>query len=126
MNILFYDGPCALCNFTVKTIVRFEKKYSSEHLYFSALQGKTATEMLDQHLLVEPYSGVVLFEHGKVYVGSKAINRLYKYLRIPWSWLCKLPISILYSFIVSIRQRFGTVDPDYCPINQKHKDRLLP
>tara|TARA_Y100001954_G_C15763365_1_gene580388 strand:- start:965 stop:1297 length:333 start_codon:yes stop_codon:yes gene_type:complete len=110
----------------VKTIVRFERKDSSEHLNFSALQGKTAKELLDQCLLVEPYSGVVLFEHGQVYVGSNAIKRLHKYVRIPWSWFCKLPISKLYSFIVLIRRRFGTVDPDYCPINQKYKDRLLP
>ena len=76
MNILFYDGPCALCNFTVKTIVRFEKKDTNANLNFSTIQGKTASELLDEYLLVEPYSGVVLFENGQSYVGATAINRL--------------------------------------------------
>ena len=53
MNILFYDGPCALCNFTVNTLVKFEKKNTTDRLNFSTLQGKTASELLDENLLNE-------------------------------------------------------------------------
>ena len=96
MNILFYDGPCALCNFTVNTLVKFEKKDTPDLLNFSTLQGKTASELLDENLLVEPYSGVVLFENGKSYVGATAIKRLEKYIRKPWYWFFRFAIHKLY------------------------------
>jgi len=126
MNILFYDGPCALCNFTVNTLVKFEKKDTSNLLNFSTLQGKTASELLDESLLVEPYSGVVLFENGQSYVGATAIKRLEKYIRKPWSWFFKFPIHKFYLFIVKIRHRFGSVSNDYCPLSTNYTNRLLP
>ena len=126
MNILFYDGPCALCNFTVKTLVRFEKKDTNTHLNFSTLQGKTASDLLDENLLVEPYSGVVLFENGQSYFGATAIKKLEKYIRKPWSFFLRFPIPKFYIFIVKIRHVFGSVSKDYCPLSKNYINRLLP
>ena len=122
-DILFYDGPCSLCNYSVKKLIQFEKK--GVDLKFSSLDGVLAKNILDPKYLEKPYKGLVLMRNGQFYIGAKAVRKLACYLKFPYSLLAKITPGFFYSFIATNRQIFGLSNNITCEIPQGENHRFL-
>jgi predicted DCC family thiol-disulfide oxidoreductase YuxK len=93
MNIIFFDGYCAMCHWAVKWVAKRDKNNS---FYFAPLQGSTAAEKLQG---IELPDSLVYFEDGNIYFFSKACFRIAWTLGGPWAligWLSFLPDWMLY------------------------------
>jgi len=127
MNILFYDGPCALCHFTVKMIMRLEDKQKADKLYFASIQSDTAEKLLNPSLRTPPLSGVIIIENGgSPKVGVDAVKLLKPYLRSRWGFVTFLVTEKMYRFIAKYRHLSGKVDNASCYISRNYASRLLP
>ena len=127
MNILFYDGPCALCNYTVKMILKIEDKGKVDKLYFASIQSETALQTLDENLRTPPLTGVILIENGgSVKIGVDAVKALKPYLQTRWSFLTLLFGKNTYNIIAKFRYLSGTINNVSCPISIIHSKRVLP
>ena len=127
MNILFYDGPCALCHFTVKMIMRLEDKQKPDKLYFASIQSDTAEKLLNASLRTPPLSGVIIIENGgSPKVGVDAVKLLKPYLRSRWGFVTFLVTEKMYRFIAKYRHLSGKVDNASCYISRNYASRLLP
>lgn len=127
MNILFYDGPCALCHFTVRMIMRLEDKQKADKLYFASIQSETAEKLLIESLRTPPLSGVIIIENGgSPKVGVDAVKLLKPYLRSRWGFVTFLVTEKMYRFIAKYRHLSGKVDNASCYISRNYASRLLP
>ncbi len=93
MNIVFFDGYCAMCHWAVKWIA---KQDTRGQFYFAPLQGITAKNELKGITLPD---SLVFFENGKVYFYSKACFKIAWLLGGMWKiigWLGFLPSWALY------------------------------
>ena len=122
-DILFYDGPCSLCNYTVKKLIQFEKQ--GVELKFASLDSALAKSILDPKHLEKPYKGLVLLQNNQFHVGAKAVRKLSCYLKFPFSFLAKITPGFFYSFIASNRQIFGTSNIGSCEIPKGENHRFL-
>ena len=127
MNILFYDGPCALCHFTVRMIMRLEDKQKEDKLYFASIQSDTAEELLNESLRTPPLSGVIIIENGGTpKVGVDAVKLLKPYLRSRWGFVTFLVTEKMYRLIAKYRHLSGKVDNASCYISRNYSSRILP
>lgn len=127
MNILFYDGPCALCNFTVKMIVKLEDTNKVDKLYFASIQSNTAINFLDIKYRTPPLTGVVIIENdGIPKVGAEAVKAMKPYIRKRWAFLTFMCSEKMYMFIAKYRHLSGKVDKDSCPFSKDYSNRILP
>lgn len=127
MNILFYDGPCALCHFTVRMIMRLEDKQKEGKLYFASIQSDTATKLLNETLRTPPLSGVIIIENGGApKVGVDAVKLLKPYLRSRWGFVTFLVTEKMYRLIAKYRHLSGKVDNASCYISKNYASRILP
>ena len=127
MNILFYDGPCALCHFTVRMIMRLEDKQKEDKLYFASIQSDTAEELLNESLRTPPLSGVIIIENGGTpKVGVDAVKLLKPYLRSRWGFVTFLVTEKMYRLIAKYRHLSGKVDNASCYISKNYASRILP
>ena len=94
--IVLFDGVCNLCNRSVTFIIDHEIE---PKIKFAALQSKFAKQLLNSHHINgEAINSIVLIEsEHKVYLKSKAVLRLSKYLNRPISFV--QVFSIIPSFI---------------------------
>ena len=122
-DILFYDGPCSLCNYSVKKLIQFEKK--GVDLKFASLDSITAKNTLDPKYLEKPLKGMVLMRNSQFYVGAKAVRKLSCYLKFPFSFLAKITPGFFYSFIASNRQILGSSKNGACEIPKGENHRFL-
>lgn len=89
-KILFYDGDCALCNHSVKFVIKHEK---NEKLLFCSLQSNFAKEFLSKYKYdFSQTSTMVLAIGDKIYYKSSAALTACRFLKAPYSWL--------YAFII--------------------------
>lgn len=88
-NILFYDGPCGLCQGAVKFVLRWEKKdaHSQLPLYFAELQSPAFSELLSAQLPDPMPDSVIYLHRGKVFIKSKAVFLLASRLVFPFHLL---------------------------------------
>ena len=133
--MIFYDGVCALCNQTVKLLLKFDKK---QRLMFSPLQGETAKTFLKRHSEIQPGQQSVIFVKNlnapgeKIYERSEAILNSLLEVGGFWklSYFCKIipiPIrDIIYKWIARNRYKwFGKYEQ--CPLPDKQQQkRFLP
>ena len=127
MNILFYDGPCALCHFTVRMIMRLEDKQKEDKLYFASIQSDTASKLLTETLRTPPLSGVIIIENGGApKVGVDAVKLLKPYLRSRWGFVTFLVTEKMYRLIAKYRHLSGKVDNASCYISRNYASRILP
>ena len=93
-TVLLYDGVCALCNWTVRVMLRLDRR---RRIHFAPLDGDYAADVLARHpeareidslILVEPSPGALeAGEAGggeRVVVKSEAVLRLARHLGGPW------------------------------------------
>lgn len=127
MNILFYDGPCALCHYTVRMIMRLEDKQKEDKLYFASIQSDTASKLLNETLRTPPLSGVIIIENGGApKVGVDAVKLLKPYLRSRWGFVTFLVTEKMYRLIAKYRHLSGKVDNASCYISRNYASRILP
>lgn len=141
--ILFFDGPCHLCQRSVQFILEHER---TDKLRFCSLQSAAAKELLKNcsafrqttSLPAEKasaFKSLILLEEDKCHQRSDAALRLAGYLRFPWCllqifWLLPRPLRDgLYDFIAKRRYRwFGKDEAEslQCPAPLTHwKKRFL-
>ena len=88
MNIIFFDGWCAMCHWAVKWVARRDTK---RQFFFAPLQGTTAAGKLQGLTLPD---SLVYAEDDKVYFFSKACFKIAWRLGGVWAligWLSFLP-----------------------------------
>ncbi len=94
MNIIFFDGYCAMCHWAVKWIARADKK---AQFYFAPLQGTTAKEKLNGPMPLP--DSIAYYEDGRVFFYSKACFKIAWQLGGFWAligWMSFLPDWALY------------------------------
>jgi len=105
--LLLFDGGCNLCNFTVDTMLRLDRRYAPSprepRLRYASLQSTAAKEVLEAHGLTPSQyivperpseETVVLLEGGTAYVRSTAILRAVAPLAP--AWLAAMCFVLLY------------------------------
>ena len=122
VQILFYDGDCALCNLTVKLVVRFGYTGAIP----SSLDGDTAMLMLPKELRTPPFNGVVFTLDNEIFLGVKAIKKLSENLVFPLSIFGRIMPGFIYSIIASNRYLFGRKPKSSCTFHSDLKNRILP
>ena len=108
--VVFFDGPCVLCQRSVQWMVGHLRSDVSEHaLKFASLQGDMAQRLLPAHLRTAPLPGVVVWQGGDVRVAADALRALAPFLTFPWSGLCRLVPGWGYAWVARNRTAwFGT------------------
>jgi predicted DCC family thiol-disulfide oxidoreductase YuxK len=127
-RIVFYDGVCALCNATVRSLLWMDRQGV---LSYAPLQGKTARQVLTE--LPDNLDAIVYWRQGQPLTHtSEAIGQILRDLRWPWTWASALlwvprPLrDAVYRFIAKRRYHwFGKYDA--CPLPPPAlRQRFLP
>lgn len=133
-NVVFFDGVCALCNRSMKLLIRFDR---GRVLAFAPLQGETfkafgATTTLDEGLDSIVYVRGLGRDDAAAYVRSDAILQSLHDVGGLWrvvSWLRIIPRPLrdgVYDFIAARRYRwFGRYDECRVP-TPRQREQLLP
>lgn len=129
-QLLLFDGVCNLCNRSVQTVIRFDKK---DKFLFAALQSKTGKEKLGQFKLsTQHFDTFILIQQNNIYFKSSAALKVLKELGGLWSLLyifIVIPKPIrdgIYTIIAKNRYRFfGKKDSCMVPTPETTK-RFLP
>lgn len=128
--ILFYDGVCALCNGSVRFVLRFDRAGS---LQFAPLAGPTAETLLPDHPELASVDSLVVLVGPAVLTRSAAVLWLLRYLGGVWKGVAwaggLLPVALgdrLYDAVARWRYRaFGRYDS--CPLPPaSSRARFLP
>ena len=83
--IVFFDGPCGLCQRSVKWLVRHERPMNSKpKLHFASLQSDLASDALPEEVRTPPLEGLVFRSGTKCKVGASAVRA--------WRLICGGPI----------------------------------
>ena len=126
---MLYDGVCALCNASVRFVLRWDRRAAFR---FAPLQGSLGNRVQDSASLRTVY---VLADFGTLAERplTKARAVLFVLSELGWPWKAAslagvLPISWLdrlYDFVAGHRyQVFGQYD--VCPLpNPEHRDRFI-
>jgi predicted DCC family thiol-disulfide oxidoreductase YuxK len=121
--VLLYDGVCAICNRSVRTILRFDRRGT---LRFAALESDFAQAVIARHPSVKDVDSVVFVDDPggpdeRVSVRWEAGLRVVDYLGGPWKALKVtrvIPAPLrdwLYDRFANARYRvFGKYDA--CPV----------
>jgi predicted DCC family thiol-disulfide oxidoreductase YuxK len=116
--LILFDGPCTLCQKSVRFILRHEK---SPQLHFASLQSETGRTQLKKFQIPPENDSMILIQQGGAFTGSHAAIRVCAYLRAPWSWFHAfrhLPAFIhapLYRWFARHRYRWFGKD-ETCPL----------
>lgn len=124
LNIVFFDGVCSLCNYSVDFIV---KNNSKKTLFIASLQGKTAKELLtSEHR--KSMESLIFYEKGQVYERSTAALEIARHLKFPYnllsvfSYLPKSLRDFLYNLIAKNRYKwFGQKQTCRIPTESEKK-----
>ena len=117
-ELLLYDGHCALCNWAVRFVLRFDRRKT---MRFAPLDGPTAARIVAAHPDLADIDSLVLVEGDRVSVRSTAVLRVLRYLGWPWKiflagWLVPREIrDSLYDVVAYWRRRLVGTYPQ-CPI----------
>lgn len=88
--IILFDGVCNLCNRSVQTVIRLDKKKTFQ---FASLQSNQGQALLKQYgLSVKELSSFVLIQNNKALTRSTAALTVARQL--------SGPVNFLYAFII--------------------------
>ena len=118
--IVFYDGPCALCNYWVQKLCQWD---SDDHLRFSSLSDPLFDQFArERNIQKEAIDSLVVWDQQFIYtVESHAVFTLLKRLGKGWrlflvfSLLPKAWTDALYRLIARNRYRWFGRYPS-CPL----------
>lgn len=121
--VLLYDGVCGICNRSVQTILRHDRRGT---LRFAALDSDYARAVIERHPELEAVDSVVFVENPgrpdeRISIRSAAVLQVLRYLGGPFRLLLAarvLPAGLrdrLYDRFAAVRYRL--VRPyDTCPV----------
>lgn len=124
--ILFFDGECALCNYTIQWILKNEK---TQHILFCSLNSEFAKQNIPEEL--KKTDSVILKKDEQFYTHFDTFIKIIPQLK----WYCKIFYLIkllpnyfrnsLYDFIAKNRKRwFGSVEECWL-MKSEWKDRVI-
>jgi len=133
-NLVLYDGVCALCNGTVKFLLRIDHR---NVLAFAPLQGQTAARLAERYGFPTDVRSIVYvrsfgLKHERVHTKSEAVLRVMGDVGGVW-WLVSVLRVVprflrdpVYDFVARNRYRwFGKYDQ--CPLPPPElRGRFLP
>ena len=119
-GIVLFDGYCNLCSWSVRFIIKRDKK---DYFRFVALQSETGQQILANFKLLESFDkSVILIENGKVHFKSSAVLKISRKLKQPWPLTYAFIIvpkflrNLVYDFIAKNRFKwFGRKTECYIP-----------
>ncbi|MCL4848540.1 MAG: DUF393 domain-containing protein [Acidobacteria bacterium] len=113
--LVLFDGPCVLCQRSVRTIARFDTRRTFQFASLDSATGRRALEAAGWP--VGERSSVVLVEGGAAWTKSEAALRIARRLRFPLSALAALRVvprplrDAVYDWVARHRYRwFGRTD----------------
>jgi predicted DCC family thiol-disulfide oxidoreductase YuxK len=118
-DVVLFDGPCNLCNGTVRFIVRHDP---AGRFRFASLQSEAGRRLLavyDSH--IAGADSVVLIRNGRAFVESDAAIHIAASLGWPWRALGGLRVvprplrDAAYGFVARNRHRWFGKD-DHCAL----------
>ena len=86
--IIFFDGVCGLCNWSVSFIIKIDKK---KKIHFSPLQGSTAENVLTEEDRLD-FDSLFFYKEGEVKKYSTGVLNILKEIGGIW--------SVFYVFII--------------------------
>ncbi len=72
-TILFYDGPCALCNYAVRKVKKYDKK---KRIGIKPIGSPASLQIKEVAGIQEQTDSVILWHNGIVYTHSEALIQL--------------------------------------------------
>ena len=106
--VVLYDGECGLCHRSVKFLLERDQ----QQMWYAPLQGETAAALRARHPEIpQTLESVVLVDHDRVHLRSKAFLYGAKYLTRPWRWayhfrwMPAFVLDLVYALIARIRYR---------------------
>lgn len=128
--IVFYDGPCVLCNYWIKKLCQWDKE---DQLKFTSLDSDFAIDFFNKNpSTIHQKDSVITWDYLKGYKAeSEAFFRILLYLNgffkifLIFSFLPKLFTNFIYRLIAKNRYRwFGKYQK--CPLpNEKFTHKFL-
>ena len=110
--VLYYDGPCLLCQRAIQWVHRHVPAVAC-----MPLQSDEAKKTLPTALVTPPLIGVVLVDaDGGVHVGHRALQALAPYAKSPWRWMLRLVPS--WGYVMVSRSRWVWGRDDTCSTPQ--------
>lgn len=108
-RIVFYDGECNFCHWTVRLVARWGRAEAG--LFFAPLQGKTAAEARRTHPTIPADDDAIVFlRDGEVLLGPEAVYAIASTCRPPvrwFAWLRWLPSGLSWwGYRLLARYRF--------------------
>lgn len=85
--VLLYDGVCALCNWTVRVVLRLDRR---KRVRFAPLGGEYAARVLERYPEAREVDSLILVDSERVLVKSDAVLRLAHHLGGVWR-----PLAVL-------------------------------
>ncbi len=88
--IILFDGVCNLCNHSVQTIIKYDRK----NLFtFASLQSNFGQQLLEKNNLnTQLLSSIILYQNNEIYTKSTAVLAIANQIGFPF--------SLAYSFII--------------------------
>lgn len=90
-NIVFFDGPCDLCNSTVRFLIKNDPQGK---LIYSSLQSEFANRFFLRENIKNDFDTIIFYSGSKVYKKAIAIQRMLAFLNLK----CRI-ISLVLKFI---------------------------
>jgi len=124
--IIFFDGVCNLCNYSVQLVLKHDTKH---HFVFAALQSDVARDILLQYPEnITKKDSILLLKNNQIYTESTAALLIAKQFTGFWKvllvfWIIpKFLRDRLYRFIAKNRYRwFGKKDSCMIPTKEVSK-----
>lgn len=127
--IVFFDGPCGLCQASVQWLRRHERRGlpAADALHFAPLQGETVRALLPSALRTEPLDEVVFrLPDGELLAGAVAVRALSGWMRVgPAAWMMKATPRWAYRAVARRRLRVWGRRAD-CAWSPEVAARMLP
>lgn len=129
-GLMLFDGVCALCNGTVRTVLRLDRKGA---IRFTPIQSPYGRVLAARHGLDPDTPESFLFlDHGQALTKTAAIGALLRRLDAPWRWLAVIdrlprgPADAAYDWIARNRYRLmGRKDRCMVPTAEQRARFLL-
>lgn len=118
-GLMLFDGVCALCDGTVRTVLRLDREGA---IRFTPIQSPYGRVLAARHGLDPGKPASFLFlDNGRPLAKTAAIGALLRRLRAPWRWLAVIdrlprrPMDAAYDWIAANRYRL-TGRKDRCRV----------
>jgi len=108
-GLMLFDGVCHLCDGTVRTVLRWDRKGV---IRFTPIQSAYGRRLALAHGLdPETPESFLFFDHGQPLAKTAAIGALLRRLDAPWRWLAfidrlpRRPADAAYDWVARNRYR---------------------